>query len=153
MSLVQEAIERKDIALTATYTLGMLILSGAVTGQFFPAAENGGTSFNENVANLGGDTPETAILSVSVALLLVVVSGLLAYGSNRIYEELLGNESFDLQSPETLALGGSVGLPIAHEAFDSVGEITTGSPVMQLIVVAVTVYSYVYIADVPDPMR
>jgi hypothetical protein len=153
MSIVREALERKDIALTAAYTLGMLILSGAVSGQFFPARSDGGISFDHVVANLGGDTPETAFITVSVALLLVVVSGLLAYGSNRIYDELFGDGEFDIQSPETLALLGSVGLPVAHEAFDSIGEITTGSPVMQVIVVAVTVYSYVYIADVPEELR
>lgn len=153
MTLIREALERKDIALTAAYTLGMLTLSGAVTGQFFPDRADGGLSFDHVVANIGGDTPETAFISVSVALLLVVISGLLAYGSNRIYEELFGDGQFDLQSPETLALLGSVGLPVAHEAFDSVGQITTGEPVMQVIVVAVTVYSYVYIADVPEEIR
>lgn len=153
MSIVKEALERKDIALAAAYALGMLILSGAVNGQFFPDRADGGISFDYVITHLGGSTAETAFISVSVALLMVVGSGLLAYGSNRIYEELFGDGEFDLQSPETLALGGAVGLPVAHEAFDSIAEITTGSPVMQVIVVAVTVYSYVYIADVPEAMR
>jgi hypothetical protein len=149
---MRELIERKDIALTGLYMAGMAILTGLVSGQFVPARQGGGISFDYVITHLGGDTPETAFITVSVGLLLVVVSGLLAYGSNRLYEELFGDGEFDWQSPETLALGGAVGLPVAHEAFDSIGEITTGDPILQVVVFAVTAYSYVYIADVPEEL-
>lgn len=136
--------KRKDILLAVSYGLGMLILTGVVSGTFYPAREGGGIAFNEVLLNLGGATPETAVLAVSVGFVLAVGSSVIAFISNRVMEGDL-----NVKGPETVAGVIAIGTPVAHETVDQVGEITTGDPLMQTLFFGGAVISYVYIADMP----
>lgn len=132
-------IRKKDIAMTAGYGAGLAALVGLLVGTIAPDLESGGYDFAHVITEVAG-------YELTVALVMVVGTGLLAYGSDRFHE--MRQDGIQIEAPDTLALTGAVGVPLIHEVSVTVGDLTTGVA-MQLVIFAIGFGSYIWLARTP----
>lgn len=140
MSTFDDVVRKKDIALTSLYGAFILALYSIIGGTVYADRADGGWEFAEVLWEVGS-------VDLTVALVVVAASSLVAYGSDRFSELIQGDVDFTAE--DTLAFGAAFGLPVAHELFSTVSDLTAGDPLMQTVFAAVSILGMVYIARTP----